>query len=412
MPSQLHYRDAYPVYLFAAAARIFLLEFGFSVSGVYQIVNVGMTPLQLILVGTLLATTVLLFEIPTGIVADVYSRRLSVIIGLIIAGMGFIVVGLSPSFTAVLFGNFLWGLANTFISGAFTAWFVDEVGQQRAEQGFMRRTQIEQVARVLGLILGAMIGSFVITLPMILAGMGLIILGILLFVIMPETGFTPAAREHYGTWANMRYTFQIGLASVRSQPILRALTLISILWGISSVAFYRLWEKHLLDSFTLPPLPVPYPAVIWFSVLALLTGILTVVVSEWVRKRINHLEDHNIAILLAGLTLIFMLGLVGFGAASGLLVTIVFFLVTFTMGDMTAPILDVWANRYAHPTVRATVLSMYGQTGAIGRIVGGPIIGAIGNTSMWLAMVISAVLFSPALIVYGLIARRKSQGNT
>lgn len=412
MHSQLHYRDAYAVYLFAAAARIFLLEFGFSVSGVYQIVNVGMTPLQLVLVGTLLATTVLLFEIPTGIVADVYSRRLSVIIGLIIAGMGFIVVGLSPTFVAVLFGNFLWGLANTFISGAFTAWFVDEVGQQRAEQGFMRRTQIEQVARVLGLVLGAMIGSFVITLPMILAGIGLVVLGLLLFVIMPETGFTPATREQYGTWATMRHTFGIGFASVRSHPILRALMLISILWGIASVAFYRLWEKHLLDSFTLPPLPVPYPAVIWFSVLALLTGILTVVVSEWVRKRINNLEDHNIALLLAIITLIFMLGLIGFGAAPGLLVTIAFFLITFTMGDMTTPILDVWTNRYAHPTVRATVLSMYGQTGAIGRIVGGPIIGAIGNTSMWFAMIISAVLFSPALIVYGLIAHRKSQGST
>ena len=38
-------------------------------------------PLQLVLVGTTLELACFLFEIPTGIVADLYSRRLSVVIG-------------------------------------------------------------------------------------------------------------------------------------------------------------------------------------------------------------------------------------------------------------------------------------------------------------------------------------------
>jgi hypothetical protein len=41
----------------------------------------GLNPLQLVLVGTVLEATAFLAEIPTGVLADVYSRRWSVIVG-------------------------------------------------------------------------------------------------------------------------------------------------------------------------------------------------------------------------------------------------------------------------------------------------------------------------------------------
>jgi hypothetical protein len=40
---------------------------------VYFVTTVGMSPLQLVLVGTFMELTVFLFEVPTGIVADVYT---------------------------------------------------------------------------------------------------------------------------------------------------------------------------------------------------------------------------------------------------------------------------------------------------------------------------------------------------
>ena len=46
------------------------------IASVYRIVEVGLDPLELVLVGTVLEVAVFLFEIPTGIVADVYGRRL------------------------------------------------------------------------------------------------------------------------------------------------------------------------------------------------------------------------------------------------------------------------------------------------------------------------------------------------
>ena len=50
----------------------------------------GLDPLQMVLVGTVLELSVFLFEIPTGVVADVVSRKLSVVIGHAMMGLGFL----------------------------------------------------------------------------------------------------------------------------------------------------------------------------------------------------------------------------------------------------------------------------------------------------------------------------------
>src|SRR2546425_12438180 len=61
---------------------------------VYFVKTVGMSPLQLVLVGTFMELSVFVFELPTGIVADVYSRRLSTIVGFLIMGLAMVFVGL------------------------------------------------------------------------------------------------------------------------------------------------------------------------------------------------------------------------------------------------------------------------------------------------------------------------------
>lgn len=88
---------------------------------VYQAVVVGLDPLQLVLVGTLLEATCFLFEIPTGVVADLYSRKLSVIIGTVLIGLGFVIEGSFPNFLAVLFAQIVWGIGATFVSGVPSA---------------------------------------------------------------------------------------------------------------------------------------------------------------------------------------------------------------------------------------------------------------------------------------------------
>ena len=65
-------------YAYEAGAS-FLGMLAFTVTAVYYVTEVGMSPLQLVLVGTLMEVSIFVFEVPTGIVADIYSRRLSIV---------------------------------------------------------------------------------------------------------------------------------------------------------------------------------------------------------------------------------------------------------------------------------------------------------------------------------------------
>src|SRR3954447_23647232 len=85
---------------------------------VYFVKTVGMSPLQLVLVGTFMELSVFVFELPTGIVADVYSRRLSTIVGFLIMGLAMVSVGLIAEAWAVIAGWAVWALGYTFTSGA------------------------------------------------------------------------------------------------------------------------------------------------------------------------------------------------------------------------------------------------------------------------------------------------------
>src|SRR4051812_2802282 len=84
---------AYRVFLAMSFASALFSQMVFTVSGIFAVNEAGLNPLQLVLVGTALEGSAFLFEIPTGVVADVYSRRLSIIIGVILTGVGFLVWG-------------------------------------------------------------------------------------------------------------------------------------------------------------------------------------------------------------------------------------------------------------------------------------------------------------------------------
>ena len=77
-------------------------------AAVYRMEEAGLNPLELLLVGTVLEASVFLFEIPTGIVADVYSRRASIVIGFLLIGAGYIVEGVLPTFATIVFAQVLW----------------------------------------------------------------------------------------------------------------------------------------------------------------------------------------------------------------------------------------------------------------------------------------------------------------
>ena len=87
---------AYPVFLGLGAASALFVGMIDPVVAVYYVRVVGLGPLELVLLGTVVEIAGLVCEVPTGIVADLYSRRLSVIIGIVAVGACFVVQGLLP----------------------------------------------------------------------------------------------------------------------------------------------------------------------------------------------------------------------------------------------------------------------------------------------------------------------------
>jgi DHA3 family tetracycline resistance protein-like MFS transporter len=109
---------ALTVYLILSGGYSIFFTMMAMISAIYRVETAGLNPLQLVLVGTVLELSVFIFEIPTGIVADMRSRRLSVIIGYFMIGIGFMVEGAFPIFWVILLSQVIWGIGATFTSGA------------------------------------------------------------------------------------------------------------------------------------------------------------------------------------------------------------------------------------------------------------------------------------------------------
>lgn len=373
----------------------------FVTTSLYEATVAGLTPLQLVLVGTTLEVSVFLFEVPTGIVADVYSRRLSIILGYLLMGLGFLLEGFFPFFLPILLAQVIWGLGYTFTSGATQAWISDEIGEEPANKLFLRATQLGLFASLLGMGTAALVGSQNAAFPIRIGGMGVILIGVVLTFIMPESGFHPTPREDRNTWQQMGHTFKEGLQAVRTSPRLMSIVGVGLFYGLYSEGFDRLWVKFLLDHFNLPVL-FGNNEVAFFAALRIAGTVLTIFVIRFVENRVDTGSPLAIGRAMLGATAGISLAMIGFALSPLLALALGLYLVIDVLRDVRIPLQTAWINQKLDSKVRATVHSMFGQVDAIGQIGGGPGVGLIANlVSVSAALVTSGLLLTPALYLVG-----------
>jgi DHA3 family tetracycline resistance protein-like MFS transporter len=392
---------AYTVYLLTQGSFWLFFMMMATISAIYRLQSAGLNPLQLVLVGTVLEATVFLFEIPTGIVADLYSRRWSVIIGYMLIGLGFILEGAIPLFGTILVAQVIWGIGATFTSGAEEAWLADELGEERLTQIYLRGSQLAQFGAFVGVIVSVSLGSIALNLPILLGGLLIIALAIFLILFMPESGFEPRAEEERDSWRKAAGTFRAGVQSVRGRPLLSLMLVIAAIYGLSSEGLDRLWEAHFLANFSFPTIGGLQP-VIWFGIINLVQMLLVIVSTEFVRRKIN-VDDQKTALRTLQITSILMVAsLFVFGLAGSFAVAVAAVWGAFVFRRTSEPLYASWLNKGLRPEVRATVLSMRGQIDAIGQIVGGPIVGLIATSlSLRAAMIAVGLMLSPTIWLYG-----------
>jgi MFS transporter, DHA3 family, tetracycline resistance protein len=400
--------SAEPVWYLYEAVSSFGSRLAFTVTAVYFVTEVGMSPLELVLVGTTMELAVFVFEVPTGIVADVYSRRLSIVIGTAIMGAAFLLVAATQLAGVVLLAYAVWGLGYTFTSGAMDAWIADEVGTERLARVYLRGAQVSRVAALAGI--GASVGVALLDLRLAiaLAGVFAIVEALFYALAMPESGFERLPREDRGSFAQMAHTGRAGARLVRSRPALLAILGIAAFAGMWSEGFDRLWEAHFLEI-GLPRLGGLDP-IVWFGIFAAGTTLLAIVVAQPLGRRIEHAGQRTMVRALFWIDLALLVGALAFALAGAFWVAVVAYFATRLLRNVAEPIFGVWLNRSVDDSrVRATVLSITNQADAVGQWTGGPAIGVVGNAfSVRAALTAGSLCMLPALALYRRASRHQS----
>ena len=387
-------------YAYEAVAS-FLWTLVFTVTAVYFVTELGMSPLELVVVGTVMELAIFVFEVPTGIVADTYSRRLSIVIGNVVMGAAFVLVGGVQAVWAVLAGYAVWGLGWTFTSGAMDAWLADEVGVERVTSVYLRGAQIGRAGSVVGIVAAVGLGVVDLRLPIALGGVGFILLGVFYALAMPERGFHPLERDERDSFAQMAHTGRAGLRVVRARPVLVAILGIVAFGGMWSESYDRLWEAHVIREVGLPSFGGLEP-VVWFGLFGLVGLLLTIAVAQPLGRRLADVSPQKLARTLFRLDVVLLLSSLVFALAGSLWLAMLGSYTLFLARNLSRPIFSAWLNRsIEESSVRATVISITNQADAIGQWTGGPALGGVGNVfGIRAALVAGAACLLPALALY------------
>ena len=224
----------------------------FTVWAVYLVQDVGVNPLQLVLLGTVSEIAVFLFEVPTGVVADTYSRRLSIIIGIIMAGLSMVIFGLVAVYWVIVLAVILRGIGGTFMSGAWEAWITDEHGVDGIGRVFLRGDQFSYLGAIAGSALGVGIATWDLGAGIVFGGIVSVLTGIVCIFVMPEHGFhRRPVEERSSPLRAMRTTAVTGGKLVRGHNILLLIVGITFLM-LATAAAVNVVPSAALD----PPPPI------------------------------------------------------------------------------------------------------------------------------------------------------------
>ena len=366
---------------------------------------------MVVFMGTLYELSILLFEVPTGIVADLFSRRMSVVIGWFVVGIAFFIQGVWPIAGVVIAAQVILGIGDTFVSGAHDAWVADEIGftepDMSAGQAFLIGQRASFWGRMLGPVCALALSLHGLPMVLTVTGFGFFIFAISASFWMTERGFQRGDQERK-FWA----TFREGWSLVRLYRLLALVLLVSVFYGFASEGFDRLWQKIFMDVYQLPRVG-PFDDTIWWASFGILSQVGGMALNLGMSKVLDTRSARSITSALLWLTGTLIVTLLGFALTKSFVVAIVLYIVSRSIRRMVDPLLTTWTNLYAPPQTRATILSFSSQSHSLGEISGGPIVGAIGQkVSAMMAVATAALLLLPTLPVLFVARNYKSDDKS
>jgi MFS family permease len=373
--------------LFFAPAFIIIYFLGLNLS-MFQIgILVAMAPLFS-----------LIFEIPTGAIADIYGRKFSVILGYSLEAISMLLLFFTKNFYFILAIYALIGFAATFSSGAKEAWIVDRVKNKKGtvHNYFIKSRSLDSF----GLILSGLLGAFIV------ANFGIKIIWMFAFFSFLVSIFILLfSRENY---VRKKVNLLESYRNVKKQSA------ISIRYGMKHHVIFYLLISGIFITFAvnfaealgfaplLKGLGLPEYAFGYFW-----SGLWAVsMIAPFFSKFLAKLgKERN---LLIAFTLIgsLILGMVYF--ATNYIFAIVIILSSFFFVGLKHPVYKTYFHKFVPNKLRATIGSMDGMTAALGSVIGLPLGGYLIDVigAKWV-VIIAALLGIPTIAAYLMIREKK-----
>jgi DHA3 family tetracycline resistance protein-like MFS transporter len=360
----------------------------------WWVVDLDLSPFRLILLGIALEAVVLIAESPTGVVADVFSRKWSIVLAWVVMGISQVLSPVSESLWILLIWQGLFGLGYTFQSGADTAWVTDEIGAE--DDGLVMN---KAIALMLGIVVGVgaaiALTQWSIRGTMAVSGLISVAFAAVLAVVMTERNFTPVDRTKQSAAAAFRETWHGGFVVVWRSRVLRILMLSTFVVAMVDESVDRL-DFPRMRELGFPDLGADDSAAIFGAVWIVMTLLALPVMLVASRRADEFGSDRRSAALMAVLLMAGAFG-IGLMAGSVFVVAVGGWILRDVTREVVEPLGEGWANRRAPSAVRATVISFRSQSMAFGEVVGGLLLGLLAElASLQIAFAAGAVLMAMA----------------
>lgn len=371
------------------------------------LLDAGLTNAEAFLANAFFTIGQVIFEVPTGMVADIRGRRTSYILGtLTLAASTLLYLGawmVHAPFWAWAISSILLGLGYTFFSGATEAWLVDAMAYSEykgeMESVFAKGQAGSGIAMLAGSVAGGFIAQFTdLGVPYILRAAFLLVdFGVAIF-FMRDWGFTPEKSVNLG--ADVRKLFATSVDVGLRRPAIRWIMLgAPFASGVGFYVFYAM-QPHLLALFGDPTA---------YSIGGLMAAVfaLTQIVGGLAAPLIRKLFRLRTTALLLGEVLsvgfLLLLGIAGnFWLAIGI-VSLWGLLFSCVM-----PIRQAYLNRLIPSKQRATVLSFDSLMGSAGGIVTQPILGRAADLWGYMQSFLLSGVIQALAIPLAVLARREN----
>jgi MFS family permease len=319
-----------------------------------------------------------LFEVPTGVVADTWGRRVSYLLGAVTLAVTTVLYWLAwqtqAPFWAWAVSSMALGLGFTFFSGATEAWLVDALKftgfKGNLESVFSKAQVVSGAAMLSGSVAGGLIAQWTdLGVPYLLRGLVLAVTFVVAYVYMKDWGFVPKPNRR--PLMEMRQVLRSSLRYGLGNPPVRWMMVAQVFEaGVGLYAFYAM-QPYLLGL---------YGDEQAYSIAGLAAAIIAgaQIAGGMAAPHIRRLFRRRTSALLAGvLASGALLGLLG--VTTSFWVAVLLLVLWGLIFAATLPIRQAYMNGLIPSEQRATVLSFDNMLGSSGGVLIQPALGKVAD---------------------------------